>query len=188
MHSLAESGEHINQVITALSDRRMIPCRIGFPVHQRGVVFRGASDGIEHCAITAHFGDQLQSFNARHHLITTMCRIAGAGKHYVFHVERVTILINEVVITEKVHCLTALLALLQQNVVADIRGCMTMNKTCGAQQLFSPFITKLPQLTLPPVGTAHTRQRARYQIVINRVAAIMFAAQRFIGWRENIEA
>ena len=98
----------------------MIPCRIRLPIHQRGVVFRGASDGIEHCAITAHFCDQFQTFNTRHHLITAMRRIAGAGKHHVFHVERVAILINEVVITEKIHCLTALFPLLQKNVVADI--------------------------------------------------------------------
>ena len=42
--------------------------------------------------------------------------------------------------------------------------------------------------TLPPVSTTHTGKRARYQLVINRVAAIMFAAERFITRRDNIKA
>lgn len=44
MHRYAESGQHINQIIATLPDRRMIPCRIWLPVHQCGLVLRWTGD------------------------------------------------------------------------------------------------------------------------------------------------
>lgn len=121
VHCLTECRKRINQIVAAFPNCRVIPCRVRLPVHQCGVVLRRTGDGIEHGAVATHFSYQFQALDTSHHLITTVRRIAGTCKHHILHAERVAIFVNQIMVAEKIHRLTALFPLLQQDVMADIR-------------------------------------------------------------------
>ena len=72
VHGLAECRERFNQIMTALPDCFAGLLWIGPAVVKGGMEAGRASDGIEHGAVTAHFSNQLQPFDAGHHFIAAI--------------------------------------------------------------------------------------------------------------------
>ena len=188
VHSFAECGERIDQIITTLSDRFAGPLRIRSAIVEGGVEARRAGDGIKHCAVAAHFCDQLQSLHTGHHFITTVRRIAAAGVHHILHIQRVTLSIDQLVRLEKLQRFTALLAFVDHGFIADIRGCFFVDQADGTQLFLPPLAAHLPQFAIPPVSTQHSRQRTRNKVIGHWLAAAFLAAQLFKGRRDHIKA
>ncbi|MNZ95599.1 hypothetical protein D3C78_1147590 [compost metagenome] len=116
-----------------------------------------------------------------------MRRVAAAGVHHVFHIQRVTIGIHQLVRLEKLQRFTALLAFVDHGFIADIRGCFLVDLANGTQLFLPPLAARLPQFAIPPVGTQHPRQRTRNQVIGHGLAAAFLAAQLFKGRRNDIK-
>ena len=101
VHGLAECREGFNQIITALPYRFAGPLRVWPAVVEGGMEAGRASDGIEHGAVTAHFSNQLQPFDAGHHFVAAVGRVAIAGVHHVFHIQRVAVGVYQLMRFEK---------------------------------------------------------------------------------------
>jgi hypothetical protein len=88
-----------------------------------------------------------------------VCRIAGAGVNDIFHIQRVTVFVNQLMRAEELQRFAALFAFVDHGFIADIRGRFFVDQADGAQLFLPPFTAHLPQLAIPPVSTQHTRQR-----------------------------
>ncbi|MND92260.1 hypothetical protein D3C80_844120 [compost metagenome] len=82
-----------------------------------------------------------------------MRRIAAAGIHHVFHIQRVTVGIDQLMRLEKLQRFAALLAFVDHCFIADVRGRFPVDQANGAQLFFPPLTARLPQFAIPPVGT-----------------------------------
>jgi hypothetical protein len=78
-------------------------------------------------------------------------RIAAAGVNHVFHVQRVTVGVHQLMRAEELQRFAALLAFVDHGFIADIRGRFLVNQANSAQLFLAPFAAHLPQLAIPPV-------------------------------------
>jgi len=115
-------------------------------------------------------------------------RIAATGVYHVFHIQRIALLIGQLMRAEEFQRFAALFAFMDHGLIADIRGRLFVNQADGAQLFFPPFTPHLPQLAIPPVSTEHTGKRTRNKFVWYRVTAVLFTAQLLEGRRDNIKA
>ena len=144
VHRLTKCSKHADQIVAALSYRRVCPGRVGSAVIERGMETRRTGDSVENGAVTAHFRDKLQTFNTGHHLIAAMRRVAAAGVYHILHVQRVAVFVHQFMRTEKLQRLTALLTFMHHGFIADIGGCFFADQADSTQLLFPPFATHLP--------------------------------------------
>jgi hypothetical protein len=86
-------------------------------------------------------------------------RVAVAGVHHFFHIQRVTVFVDQLMRAEELQRFAALLAFVDHGFIADIRGRFFVNQADGAQLFLPPLTAHLPQLAIPPVRAKHTGQR-----------------------------
>ncbi len=188
VHGLAERGKRIDQIITALANRGRGPLRIRPAVAQGGVEARRTGDGVEHGAVAAHFRDKLKPLNTGHHFKAAVSGIAVTGINHIFHIQRIAFIADQLMRTEELQRLPALLPLMDHRFKADVGGCFFVDQADSAQLFFTPFTAQLPQLAIPPVRAEHTSQRGRDQIIGHWLASVLFAAQPLKGRGDYVQA